>query len=330
MENRIHTHCFVSSEHASVKARFARSDTACRSGFTLIELLVVISIIALLISILLPALAKAREATSRVKCLSNQRQVGIGMSIYQVEFKEWLPLFKASPSSWNGPRLMNALQAGNFTNEGYMRPLFPDSVRACTDVQQSINTHSWGWSNSSLVNMNFGYEFPILSSDVSYGLAKWMLDFVADVHPSAAGGIARYEYVKLTHSGWASNAVGVPVVYRGKQWDPTRTAPLASCILATHTNGRTYASHRPGYGGQAMQDHGMGSVGLGTILNAINAAGSNTLSMDGSAKWIKFEGAVKSYRDRATGYISTPEGWTSDTGTSNGMLFWGARGHNIR
>jgi len=57
----------------------------------LVELLVVIGIIALLISILLPALSKAREAAARVVCSSNMRQIGMGIAMYLTESKGTYP-----------------------------------------------------------------------------------------------------------------------------------------------------------------------------------------------------------------------------------------------
>lgn len=60
-------------------------------GFTLIELLVVISIIALLIAILLPALGAARSAARSAGCLSNLRQIGMGIRVYANDYGQTLP-----------------------------------------------------------------------------------------------------------------------------------------------------------------------------------------------------------------------------------------------
>lgn len=60
-------------------------------AFTLIELLVVISIIALLLSILMPALSKVKEQARRMVCSSNMRQLGIGIVTYATEYDGWGP-----------------------------------------------------------------------------------------------------------------------------------------------------------------------------------------------------------------------------------------------
>ena len=61
-----------------------------RSAFTLIELLVVVSIIALLVSILLPSLSKAKDSARAAVCLSNFHQIGLGLAAYTTE-SEFLP-----------------------------------------------------------------------------------------------------------------------------------------------------------------------------------------------------------------------------------------------
>ena len=62
-----------------------------RRGFTLIELLVVIAIIAILAAILFPVFAQAREAARKSTCLSNEKQIGMGVLMYIQDYDERIP-----------------------------------------------------------------------------------------------------------------------------------------------------------------------------------------------------------------------------------------------
>ena len=62
-----------------------------REGFTLVELLVVLAVIAILVGLLLPALASGREKARKTACLSNLRQVGVGIVLYAADNNGYIP-----------------------------------------------------------------------------------------------------------------------------------------------------------------------------------------------------------------------------------------------
>jgi prepilin-type N-terminal cleavage/methylation domain-containing protein len=105
-----------------MSARIRRS----RAAFTLVELLVVIGIIAVLIGVLLPALARAREHAYRVQCASNMRQVGQALAIYLVQSKGMLPV---APKHATGAGGTNDYDAWYYRTS----PMLPNGPNAVYD-----------------------------------------------------------------------------------------------------------------------------------------------------------------------------------------------------
>jgi prepilin-type processing-associated H-X9-DG protein/prepilin-type N-terminal cleavage/methylation domain-containing protein len=115
-----------------------------RFGFTLVELLVVIGIIALLISILLPTLTRARQSANSVACLSNLRQVGTGLVQYANDERMWLPSGfgdDPTPNNYAGrdPKWYAWVVLGKYTTGG--------NVLTCGADQEPLEkTGDFWWS----------------------------------------------------------------------------------------------------------------------------------------------------------------------------------------
>jgi len=203
-----------------------------RNAFTLIELLVCISVIAILASILLPALNKGRESAKQMKCLGSMRQMSMGMCMYANDASNYCAPLQYSSS---GPFWL--------TNDLYI-----------SQLKVKVKDPNWGtcyWDKNFICpNATRSYNNAYLDSfrgpDFAYGLTYWSTTLIGEGQswsknqvtfmPNVKKPSARFLFDERIDTGAASPSSGAnnlrdPSLY---WWKYGNDAPLCNALAYRH------------------------------------------------------------------------------------------------
>ncbi len=141
-----------------------RSTSSTRLAFTLIELLVVIAIIAILAAILFPAFARARENARKTSCLSNLKQIGLGLIQYTQDYDEQMVLIGSASSSACTSPWGERVQPYMKSKQVFRCPSnISEAPVACSDPANRVfaNYVANGANYSTAASGGFGYDRPL-------------------------------------------------------------------------------------------------------------------------------------------------------------------------
>ena len=261
---------------------------AARKGFTLIELLVVVAIIALLAAILFPAFARARESARRSACLSNMKQIGMGLIQYAQDFDERLPQESDTGNNQDIPDFAKPTSPPNWITleEPYLKNW---QIFACPDAINYLGDAS--------PNTETGYDPSPVNSAVN----------------------------PASDTNYAGNAVLMTTTGRPLSVIPSVSTIVflqESSYAYAHCWNRpaVYLSYSPSEYRWWHQDNG----GTTEYYTALHSAGGNLLFADGHAKWCATANLNAAMFGMANGKVS-PSGLATDVmGSSDSNLYTAA------
>jgi prepilin-type N-terminal cleavage/methylation domain-containing protein/prepilin-type processing-associated H-X9-DG protein len=268
-------------------------------GFTLIELLVVIAIIAILAAILFPVFGQAREAARKTSCLSNEKQLSLGVLMYSQDYDEHLQDMvlggNCNQSCWIGAGC--AYSDGGGWWFGRIYPYIknyqvygcPDDTRSFSTTQANTNSNAW----NQAIELGTGAN-PVYFRE-SYGYNEWI-----DGNPGGTGNtspitdtLAAVQYpaqqVMLADgvgpliNDWDIEADGQCCAGYERAWYANTAWGAWSADWNNHDKWDVYARH---------------------------TAGANFAYVDGHAKWFKNTATIWNHKvdpSGANNWVNGPE-----------------------
>ena len=284
-----------------------------RPGFTLIELLVVIAIIAILAAILFPAFARARENARRASCMSNMKQLGLGIIQYTQDYDEMYPI--GSHSLYSSNTYYDAIGWGGQIYSYVKSAQIYQCPSDTTTAPAGMSVVSYG-ANDDVMGYTVGtpgQQQPRLSQLTAPAVSVELFEMSgsyanvtdpAEAQPACSGTACYNSCGGNGNDNMCCNGTGTPSTRSTQQF------------ATGYMGGRTYNPVTTcGWGSSPNFDGGCNTGPTGRHLD-----GSNFLLFDGHAKWFKGSNVSNGLE---AGSPNDPQNATGNqvaAGTQNGVF----------